>query len=447
MTSLIELDETENFPPTITHELPNHRIKAFLSLANPDYRLYFGALLGQMAAMNMQVVARSWYMYELTGSASMLGTVALAGAIPMLSLSLFGGVLADRVKKKNVLVIGQLCSALIALGIALSISLGAITWFHLVLASLLQGTVMALMMPSRQALIHELVGEHFLMNAISLNSAAMNLLRLLAPAFAGFFIAIWSIEGVYYMMCGLYLIGFFFASRLPTNETVQPADKGSPIFELKDGLSYIRHDQIIVNLLILTLFSTILSMPYFFLLPIFAKDVFIIGAKDISWFTSLPLIGGFFETLLESSARQGLLISTSGIGALVGSLILASMSNKKRGLILLLSLTLTGLSLVIFSLTGSYLIALLIFLPLGLGQAGRMALSNTLLQSYTDDTYRGRVMSLYMMNWGITFIGVFFIGLLADYIGVRWAVGGSAGLLMIASLYFIIFNPKIRTLD
>ena len=447
MTPLPELNEIDNTPGTETPDLPNRRFKAFFSLSIPAYRLYFGALLGQMAAMNMQVVARSWFMYELTGRASMLGTVALAGAVPMLTLSLFGGVLADRVKKKNVLVIGQLFSAFVALGIALSISFGAITWIHLIIASLLQGTIMSLMMPSRQALIHELVGEHSLMNAISLNAAAMNLLRLLAPAFAGFFIALWSIEGVYYMMCGLYFMGFFFASRLPVKETIQPLLKKSPLSELRDGLSYIRRDKIIFTLLILTLFSTILSMPYFFLLPVFAKDIFIINAEDMGWFTSLPLIGGLIATLVESSARQGLLISTSGIGALVGSLILASMSNRRRGLLLLLSLTLAGLSLVIFSLTGSFLIALLIFLPLGFGQAGRMALSNTLLQSYTDDAYRGRVMSVYMMEWGITFIGVFIVGVAADYIGVRWAVGGSAGLLMLTSLYYISFKPKIRRLD
>jgi MFS family permease len=285
------------------------------------------------------------------------------------------------------------------------------------------------------------------MNAISLNAAAMNLLRLLAPALAGFFIALWSIEGVYYMMCGLYLMGFFFASRLPATEKVKPIEKTGPLTELRDGLSYIRHNKIIFNLLILTLFSTILSMPYFFLLPIFAKDIFIVTVEDLGWFASLPLIGGLIATLAESSARQGLLISTSGIGALVGSLILASMSNRGRGLILLLSLTLTGASLVIFSLTGSFLIALLIFLPLGLGQAGRMALSNTLLQAYTDDAYRGRVMSVYMMEWGITFIGVFFVGLLADFTGVRWAVGGSAGLLILASLYFLINKTEVRRMD
>lgn len=90
-----------------------------------------------MAAMNMQMVARSWFMYELTGRASMLGAVALAGALPLLTLSLFGGVLADRVRKRRILIVGQLASSLVALGIAVSISMGTITWIHLFVASVL----------------------------------------------------------------------------------------------------------------------------------------------------------------------------------------------------------------------------------------------------------------------------------------------------------------------
>jgi MFS family permease len=285
------------------------------------------------------------------------------------------------------------------------------------------------------------------MNAIALNSAAMNLLRFLGPAFAGFFIALWNIEGVYYMMCGLYLVGFYFASQLPSTERNQTAEHRGTFSDLGDGLRYIRRDRIIFTLLVLTLISTILSMPYFFLLPVFAKDIFIISAQDLGWLSSLPLVGGLIATLAESSARQGLLISTSGIGAFIGSLAVASMSNRGRGFILLLSLILAGISLVIFSTTGSFLTALLVFLPLGLGQAGRMALSNTLLQSYTEDAYRGRVMSVYMTEWGITFIGVFIVGLMADLIGVRWAVGGSAGLLILTSLYYLIFNPRIRNMD
>jgi MFS family permease len=426
--------------------LMKYKHSTFAALKIPDYQIYFGALLMQMAAMNMQMVARSWFMYELTGSAAMLGVVVLGSAIPTLTVSLFGGVLADRIRKRNILIAGQFASALVALGIAVSITLGTISWLHLFVAAFLQGLVMALMMPARQALIYELVGESTLMNAIALNAAAMNLLRLTAPAFAGFFIALWSIEGVYYLMTALYLTGFMFAIRLPQTGTVQPGKIGT-IQELKEGLRYIQHNGNVLAILILTLIAAILSMPYMFLLPVFAKDIFHLDVSTFGKVTSVPLIGPLFLALAESSARQGLLISTSALGALAGSLIVASMSSRRRGLIFLISLLLASLALVCFSLTSLYLLALITFVPLGLGQAGRMALSNTLLQSNTDDSYRGRVMSAYVMNWGVTMLGVFFISILADIIGVQLAVGGAAGLLALIAAYYLFFTPRIRHLD
>lgn len=418
----------------------------FTALKLPAYRIFFGALLMQMTAMNMQMVARSWFMYELTGSAVMLGAVGLGSALPMLTVSLFGGVLADRIRKKSILVAGQFTSALVALGIAVSITLGAISWIHLFVAALFQGLVLALMMPARQALIYELVGENTLMNAIALNAAAMNFIRLTAPAFAGFFIAFWSIEGVYYTMSVLYVIGFLFAARLPQTGKDRPRES-TAIQELAEGLRYIRHNADVLALLVLTLLSTILSMPYLFLLPMFTRDILLVDVSTFGGLTSWPLIGSLLVALGESSARQGLLISVSGVGALGGSLVLASMRSRNRGLIFLFSLLLTALSLVAFSATGSYLLGVVFSIAMGLGQAGRLALGNTLLLSSSDDIHQGRVMSVYMMNWGITMVGVFFVGMLAERVGVQLAVGGCAGLLAVITLYTLLLTPRIRRLD
>jgi len=423
-----------------------YRQGTFAALKLPAYRIFFGALLMQMTAMNMQMVARSWFMYELTGSAVMLGAVGLGSALPILTVSLFGGVLADRIRKRSILVAGQFASALVALGIAVSISVGAIAWIHLFVAALLQGLILALMMPARQALIYELVGDNTLMNAIALNAAAMNFIRLTAPAFAGFFIAFWSIEGVYYIMTVLYAIGFMFAVRLPRTGTDRRRES-TTMQELTEGLRYIRNNADVLSILVLTLLSTILSMPYLFLLPMFTRDIFLVDVSIFGRLASWPLIGSLLLVLVESSARQGLLISVSGLGALAGSLVIASMSSRKRGLIFLLSLLLTAVSLLAFSATGSYLLAMIFFITMGLGQAGRLALGNTLLLSNTDDTHQGRVMSVHMMNWGITMIGVFLVSILADRVGVQLAVGGSAGLLAVITLYYLFLTSRIRALD
>ena len=434
--------------------------RAIASLTVPAYRLYFLFVLAQMGALNMQMMARSWYVYELSktpgtddGSVTMLGAVALANAVPMLALSLFGGVLADRLPKKQVLIIGQILSTVITIGVAMSITLGSITVWHLLIASFLQGIVMALMMPARQAIIPELVGANMITNAVALNGAAMNLLRLMGPALAGFLIALWDIEGVYYIMAVLYGSGVIMLMGVPLTGAV--ALRGSGMLkQVGEGFTYIRHNSAVLTLLIFALFSFVLSMPYMFLLPAFTDTILTVDPSRLTFFTSLPLVGTLFDTLAESSARQGLLISISGIGALIGSIFVATMEDKKRGLWLLISMFVMAASLIIFSFTNSYLIAFIVFIPLGFAQAGRMALSNTLAQVYSDDEHRGRVMSIYMLNWGMTNFGVFFVGVLADVIGTQggfsgaqWAVGGAAMLLMAVTIFFTIFVKRLRELD
>lgn len=434
--------------------------RAIASLTVPAYRLYFLFVLGQMGAMNMQMMARSWYVYELSktpgtndGSVTMLGAVALANGLPMLTLSLFGGVLADRVPKKQVLIIGQIMSTVITVGVAMSITLGSITVWHLLIASFLQGIVMALMMPARQAIIPELVGANMITNAVALNGAAMNLLRLMGPALAGFLIALWDIEGVYYIMALLYGSGVFILMGVPLTGAV--ALRGSGMLkQVGEGLSYVRHNSAVLMLLIFSLFSFVLSMPYMFLLPAFTDTILTVDTSRLTFFTSLPLVGTLFDTLDESSARQGLLISISGIGALIGSIFVATMEDKKRGLWLLISMFVMAVSLIVFSFTNMYLVAFIVFIPLGFAQAGRMALSNTLAQVYSDDEHRGRVMSIYMLNWAMTNFGVFFVGVLADVVGTQGglsgaqiAVGGSAIMLLAVTIFFTVFVKRLRELD
>ncbi len=447
-------------PPGPVTERRGVGFRAIASLTVPAYRLYFLFVLGQMGAMNMQMMARSWYVYELSktpgtndGSVTMLGAVALANGLPMLTLSLFGGVLADRVPKKQVLIIGQIMSTIITVGVAMSITLGSISVWHLLIASFLQGIVMALMMPARQAIIPELVSANMITNAVALNGAAMNLLRLMGPALAGFLIAMWDIEGVYYIMAVLYGTGVIMLMGLPLSGAV--ALRGSGMLkQVGEGLTYVRRNNALLMLLIFSLFSFVLSMPYMFLLPAFTDTILTVDPSRLTFFTSLPLVGTLFETLDQSSARQGLLISISGIGALVGSVFVATMEDKKRGLWLLISMFVMAASLIVFSFTNSYLIAFIMFIPLGFAQAGRMALSNTLAQVYSDDEHRGRVMSIYMLNWAMTNFGVFFVGVLADVVGTQGgfagaqlAVGGSAIILLCVTTFFTFFTKRVRQMD
>ena len=181
--------------------------------------------MGQRAAMNMQMMARSLLIYRLTGSATILGAMALANALPRLFLSLFGGIIADRVQKKYVLLIGQASSAAVSLGVALTLTLGYLSpersgsWWVLVAASVLQGAIQGLMVPSRQAIIPEIVSEEQLMNAVALNTLGMNILRLMAPAATGFLIDAFDFQSVYYGMTIMYLMAVTFITFLPLTST------------------------------------------------------------------------------------------------------------------------------------------------------------------------------------------------------------------------------------
>ena len=410
-------------------------LRTLSSFKNPVFRLYYYASLGQMAAMNIQMMARSLLIYEITGSGTMLGVMALANAVPMLFFSLFGGVIADRVQKKYVLVVGQAFSGLVSLGIALALVFGVLSegnagsWWILVAASLFQGTIMGLMMPARQAMIADIVGEEQLMNAVALNTFGMNLNRLMMPALAGFFIDGFGYESVYFGMTGMYLLAVAFISLMPKTGTVTLQGRGA-MRDVVDGLKYVRHEKTILMILVVTFLTVLFSMAYMMLLPAFTEDILDVGARGM-----------------------GILISVSGIGAMAGSIFLASLPNKRRGLMFIVGSLILGLALVGFSFSSYWFpsyawpLALGFIVFVGVGQTARMTLGNTLLQYYVQDEYRGRVMSLYMMEFGLTSFGVFLAGVMTDIVGVRWSVGGLAIMLVILSIYLLVFVPRLRKLD
>jgi MFS family permease len=417
--------------------LAEHRIRSFSSigartfssLKNRAYRFYFLGVLGQFASMNMQMVTGSLLIYRLTDSAALLGTMSLVNAVPTLLLSLFGGAIADRMQKKLILILGLASSALVSLMVALALTTGFLSrenagsWWILMVSSLLQGIVMGLMMPARQSIIPELVSREHAMNAVALSTLGMNVLSLAAPAAAGFLVDAFDFAAVYYTMTGLYLYGVGFLVFLPrTNRTTMSG--GSILADIQEGIRYMRRQRLGLLILFFTLFFVVLSMPYRQLLPIFVDDILKVGATGM-----------------------GLLLSASGAGAMIGSLVIANLPNKKRGLILLLSGALSGLGLVAFSFSSSWGSSLAFMTIVGLSQTGRITTSNALLQSYVEGKYMGRVMSIYMMQWGIVSLSTFFAGAMAEAIPVQWVVGGFALALLAISILAIVFLPSIRKLD
>lgn len=404
-------------------------LRTFRSLKNPVYRLFYVGMLGQNAGMNMQMFARTWLVARLTDSPRIAGFMGITFAVPMICLSLFGGVMAERVQKKYVLIVGQVVSAMVSIGIALSLTLGYMSpehtgsWWILFVSGIFHGAVMALMMPSMQTLIPEIVGEEQLMNAISLSNMGMNTLRIFAPAITGFLIGSVDYQGVYYVMAAMYLFSGIFISFLPrTKKTTTPVSRSQT--GIREGFRYLRRETTVLMIVILSLVAVVLSMPYQMLIPFLCEDVLNVG-----------------------EAEGGTLMSISGIGAIVSSIILASLPNKKRGLMMLTAGILLGLALTGFSFSTSWSLSMGLMVFVGMGQAGSMTLGFTLIQYYADEGYRGRVMSIQMMQFGLMGLGTLLAGSMAEQIGVQWAIGGFALTLVFVSTVAMVVLPRIRKLD
>ena len=403
-------------------------MKTFSSLKNPVFRLYYGALLAARAALNMQLVARSLLIWELTGSKTLLGLMNLAYAIPLLLTALFGGAIANRVHKKYNMLMGQVVSAVMFLIIAVCLTTGYInsdntgSWWVIMAAAIINGVFSGIMMPSRHAIIPEIVGEKNLTNAIALNNLAMNLLRLFGPALAGFVIDAYDFDVAYYAMAALAAIAVIFTIVMPLTGKIIKSSQNM-FANIREGFSYIWQNKFIMFILIFVMFSIMLSRPVTVLMPVFG-DILNVGKSEI-----------------------GILFSIAGAGAIISTVVLASLPDKKRGLLMLAGSLVLGMALIGFSVSSSFYLSLSLMFVFGLGQAMRMTLGNTLIQYYTEAKYRGRVMSIYTMDFAFTSLGTAAAAFIAEYVGVQWVVGSSAAVLIIISLLVTAFVPKIRKLD
>ena len=377
-----------------------------------------------MGGMQMQMLARGYLVYEITGSASLLGIVAAGSAFPMLTLALFGGAIADRVERKKLIQIGQLIVGVLVLLVGVSIAMDWIQWYHLLAASVIQGAVWALTMPARQALIPQIVGPEKITNAMALNSAGMSAMTLAAPAVAGGLYALAGPETVYFVITALSLAAMGLTSLIKTPEQSGATRKRPLMNEIGEGLSYIRGNSLVLILLVVGLATTLLSAPFMSLLPIFVVDVYNRGPESM-----------------------GLLVAIMGAGALVGSLAVAAMGAWRRGLLLMVGAFSTGIALALVAAIPNDTAATVIMLLMGLGDAGRRTINMGLIMEVSDNRYRGRVMSVFMMNFGLMPLSVLPAGLAADFIGER-AVMGVLGIGLIAVAACVLATQKrLRDLD
>ena len=416
-------------------------LRTFESVSSTRFRWYFLSMFSLFGAMNMQMLVKGVLVFQLTGSFAALGALSLANAIPGLLVSLPGGVIADRVPKKIIQQVGSTLNALNTLAIAILLVAGVLRWEHLLINAAIQGVIQGLMMPARQAMLSDIVYPRQIMNAVALNNAGMNFSRIMMPALGGIMLAKMDAYWVFFLMAGLYMLAvatmFKVPSKpleIPPEEMIAPDADGhggrggrgqrrsaAGIGDIVDGFRYMLRDRRVGVLLLINFLMVLFSMPYMQLLP------------------------GFVKTVLNGGPElQGVLMGVTGVGSVVAALAVASLPSRNRGRLLIIGGFVLGVALTVFSFSSAMWITVPAMVVLGVGQSMRMALSNGLVQAYSDEQYRGRVMSIYMMEMNLVQFGTFGVALMAEVIGVQWALGLTSIALIVLAVATYLFVPRLR---
>lgn len=402
--------------------------RTFDALSNRDFRYLYFANVAQFGSMQMKQLVQGVLVYQFTGSFAALGLVSLAHAIPGLLLSPVGGVVADRVPKRTVMQWGQTFNMLNAAVLGLLAAVGVLGFSHIIVSAVLQGFVNAIMMPSRQSIIPDLVGREKTMNAVALNTSGENVMQLVGPALGGFLLAVWSPSAAFALMAGFFAVAVYCTSRVPKYPPhaapTRTANPGGNLGDLREGFIYTISEPTIRTLIAVNFLVILASMPYMAMLPGFVHDV-----------------------LHRGAAEQGFLMSVTGVGAVVGSLFVASLPNRNRGQMLMLAATVLSASLIAFAVSENYYITLPIMLVVGVSSSVRRSLGQVLIQTYPDPEYRGRVMAIWMMQFSLMSLGTFGAGILSDWIGPQFAIGGMAAGLMVVVVLVTLFVPRMRQLQ
>jgi MFS family permease len=394
------------------------------ALHHKNYRLFFGGQSISLIGTWMQQIAMSWLVYRLTGSALLLGIVSFSSQIPVFLLASIAGVYADRWNRHRMLVATQTLSMIQALILAFLTLYGTIQVWQIIALSIFIGVINAFDMPTRQSFIVQIVDKpEDLGNAIALNSFMFNGARLIGPAVAGILIGLVG-EGVCFLINGLSFVGIIIALlaiRVPKRK--KAAHISRLWQDLKEGYSYAFGFAPIRYILLQLGLMSFMGMSYAVLMPIFAKDI----------------LHGGPHTL-------GFLMAASGIGALTGSVYLASRQTiLGLGRLIAYASFIFSMGIIAFSFSNILIVSLSMMFVAGFGMIVQIASANTILQSIVEEDKRGRVMSIYTTAIiGMAPIGNLFAGALASWIGAPNTLIVSGAACIIGSLLFALKLPHIR---
>jgi MFS family permease len=400
--------------------------ETFIALSYPNYRLWFIGQIVSLVGTWMQATAQGYLIYQLTKSDAFLGYVSFANGLPILLFTLFGGVVADRIPRRRLIVITQTSMMILAFILAALTFTNLVQPWHIIVLAFLLGTANAFETPARQSFVSEMVDRKDMTNAIALNSTMFNIGTVVGPAVAGLVYA-WVGPGWCFTINGISFIAVIFALLLMQLSGVLASPSGKSAFnELKEGVSYAWQERTIRALL---------------------ANLGVIG---IFAFGLLALLPAWSVDVLKGDVRtNGLLLSARGIGSLIGALMIAYIGSRgTRGKVWALGYFFSPVFFMIFAFIHIVSLSLAVMVCVGWAVMAMINTTNALVQNHVPDQLRGRVMGVYSLVFmGGSSVGSLIAGWVAQQFGEPITVMVFSSIMMAMFIITFINNPNLRTLN
>jgi MFS family permease len=405
---------------------PRGFLRTFSSFRNRNYRLFYFGQLFSVTGTWVQRIALAWLVLELTDSSFLLGAVTALQFTPIMLLSLFGGVIADRLPKRPIIIAMQALMAVQALALGLLVLTNLIEVWHVFILSAVHGVAVAIENPTRQAFVAEMVGQNQIANAVALNSSLFNSARMFGPAIGGGMIAAFglAVPFLFNAFSFAFVIGALAMIRSSELHLVDRKPKGNIFDQLKDGIRFSLTTPPVLIIIIVMAFVGMFGYNFSLILPLIAR--YVLGTEALGF-------GG--------------LTSAMAVGSVVAALFVAYISKPTEKMFMVGGISFTA----ILALVGlSTVLPLTIVLLIGLGAASIVftATANSRLQLLAPPEMRGRVMGVYIFLFqGTAPLGNLFIGSLAEYWSVSGTIILSAGLCGVGILGGLLYRLKHKVID
>jgi MFS family permease len=398
--------------------------RAAPALAFPQFRNFFFGSIAANSAQQIVTIATGWLIYDITNdNAVYLAYAGLAIALPGLTLSLFGGAIADRVDLRRLLIGTQVFQAVMAAILTVLAATGIVTAWQILALSFFIGAGQAFNNPARQVVVPQLVNRVALPSAVSLNALTWHGCRVIAPAVGGLVIAFAGVA-VAFLFCALGYLAFAFVTN---TFTLLPRERRDSrvLKEIGEGLRYIWQFRIFAVLIGLNFCLSFFGISVLQIFPVFAKDVLDVGAEGL-----------------------GLMFSALGIGSVVGLILATTLASyERRGLLILCGAAVYGVTLIVFSFSPSYPAALVALFFVGGSSQICMNAIQTALHLQAPDHLRGRIMGTYTMTFNMGPLGATQAGALAAVFGAAVAVQVGGAVIIFVGLLLLFANPALRRLQ